>query len=83
MVSLIGNLSAEFLVGLIISTGGALIGCVIWFVRLEGKVYYLEKDQEKTELLHKELKELNHLLVDMKVAIGTIKGRLGISDQNA
>ena len=57
--------------------GGALVGIIIWFVRLESKVLYMENKMEVVEKGHEELKEKVYgQLTTIKESLAKIEGFL-------
>lgn len=67
IVSLIGGILAVVLV---------LIGCVAWFIRLESKVTYLEKDHGEVKSSQQALNQsIQTTLNQVLIALGELKGR--------
>jgi hypothetical protein len=66
---------------------GALVLAIIWFVRLEAKVMYLEKDHfshkehcgNSDKTIWVEIKTLQGTLNDIALSLGRIEGKLGIN----
>lgn len=72
---------ANNIVGLIIgilTLAGILIGFVAWFIRLESKVNYLEKDHGENKSAQKGINEsIQVTLNQVLIALGELKGKVG------
>jgi hypothetical protein len=61
----------------IITLGATFIGFVVWLVRLEGKVYYNEKQIDELQIKHENLdSELVKKLSALETAIARVEGYL-------
>ena len=72
----IANNFVSLLIG-ILTLGGVIVGFVAWFIRLESKVTYLEKDHGDNKTQQKTMNEtIQATLNQVLIAIGELKGKV-------
>ena len=60
----------------------ALIGLIVWLVRLEGKVSHSEKQLDALQIKHESLdSKVVEQLADVRESLARIEGALGVTSQ--